>query len=513
MSGDALNTQSPGPGNGEEPSPGVGRLLRASRLRCGEELSDVADMLRIRYAYLEAIEEDRFQDLPGQAYAIGFIRAYAEHLGLDSAEVVRRFKEDSAGVEKTNLDFPVPFPEKGIPGGAILFVGVAIAVLAYGGWYLNTTYEGRFMDLISPLPERLASLAGKDDAAEAGPSPVTATADELTPAATGDGGQAQATTEPGPRESGVEQGIERIPPRFGPETAAEVTLSPGPPAEAAVTPPGTIETDRGSGLAPVPAEAEGGGPGEAVPAEVGAAKPPEAADALGTARGEGEAAGIGRPDAATGAEEETPATGGPERATAEAQVQGETRPAMGDAEPDAAGTEQAAAPPATGEVEPDAAGTEQAAAPPATGEVEQDTAGTEQAAEPPATGDAGQAPAAPAADEPEQAAVQAAAASSRGRVFGADNENSRIEVRAIMNSWIQVRDDADNRLLVTRMLRAGDSYRVPDRRGLKLLTGNAGALEILVDGEVVPSIGPVGKVLRAVALDTERLRRGSAVDD
>ena len=82
-----------------------------------------------------------------------------------------------------------------------------------------------------------------------------------------------------------------------------------------------------------------------------------------------------------------------------------------------------------------------------------------------------------------------------------------------MNSWIQVRDDADNRLLVTRMLRAGDSYRVPDRRGLKLLTGNAGALEILVDGEVVPSIGPVGKVLRAVALDTERLRRGSAVDD
>lgn len=494
MSGDALNTQSPGPGNGGEPAPGVGRLLRASRLRCGEELSDVAGMLRIRYAYLEAIEEDRFQDLPGQAYAIGFIRAYAEHLGLDSGEVVRRFKEDSAGVEKTNLDFPVPFPEKGIPGGAILFVGVAIAVLAYGGWYLNTTYEGRFMDLISPLPERLASLAGKDDAAEAGPSPVTATADELTPAATGDGGQAQATTEPGPRESGVEQGIGRIPPRFGPETAAEVTLSPGPPAEAAVTPPGTIETDRGSGLAPVPAEAEGGGPGEAVPAEEGAAKLPEAADALGTARGEGEAPGIGRPDAATGAEEETPATGGPERATAEAQVQGETRPAMGDAEPDAAGTEQAAAPPATGEVE-------------------QDTAGTEQAAEPPATGDAGQAPAAPAADEPEQAAVQPAAASSRGRVFGADSENSRIEVRAIMNSWIQVRDDADNRLLVTRMLRAGDSYRVPDRRGLKLLTGNAGALEILVDGEVVPSIGPVGKVLRAVALDSERLRRGSAVDD
>ena len=575
MSGKALNNQSPGFGNAKEPAPGVGRLLKASRLRCGEELGDVADMLHIRYTYLEAIEEDRFQDLPGQAYAIGFIRAYAEHLGLDSAEVVRRFKEDTSGVAKTNLDFPIPVAEKGIPGGAVLFVGVAIAVLAYGGWYMNTANEGYIMDLISPLPERLARLVRKDDAAEAGPSPVTATADGQTPAASGDGGQVPAPAEPGPQAFAVGQGIDRMPPRSGPETVAEVTVSPGPATETAGAPPGTIETYPASSLAPVPAEAEGGGPGEA--AEVGPASPPEAVDALGTARGEGEAPGIDRLAVATNAEEVTQAIEGPEQAAAEAEVQALTRPAMGDAEQITAGTEQAAAPPATGD--DDGAATpadndpEQAAAPPPTGEVEQDTAGMEQAAAPPATGVIGQAPATPAADEPEQAAAapaadepeqaaaapavdepeqaaaasavdeleqaaaapavdeleqaaaapaadeperaaqQAAAATSGGRVFGADNEDSRIEVRAIMNSWIQVRDDVDNRFLVTRMLRAGDSYRVPDRRGLKLLTGNAGALEILVDGEVVPSIGPVGKVLRAVALDSDRLRRGSAVDD
>ena len=564
MSGNALNSQPPGSGNGEEQAPGVGRLLKASRLRCGEELGDVADLLRIRYAYLEAIEEDRFQDLPGQAYAIGFVRAYAEHLGLDSGEVVRRFKEDSAGIAKTNLDFPVPVPEKGVPGGAILFVGVAIAVLAYGGWYLNTANEGYLTDLISPLPERLASLAGKDDAAENGPSPVTATAEEPAPQAPGDGGRAQAPAEPGPRDSGNEPGNDRMPPRSGPETAADVTL---PPAETAGTPPGIIES---GGLAPAPAEAEGGGPGEAPPPEVGPAETPEAGDASGPDTGEGEAAVTRPPDVATNTDVETPATGGPQQAMAEAETQAAGPPATDDAEQDAAGTEQATAPPATGEVERDAAGTEQAPAPPATGEVEQDiagteqataptatgeveqdiagteqaaappatdepeqaaappatgevgpdAAGTEQAAAPPATGEAGpdaagteQAAAPPATDEPEQAAQQASAAPSRGRVFGADSGNSRILVRAVMNSWIQVRDDADNRLLVTRMLRAGDSYRVPDRRGLKLLTGNAGALEILVDGEVVPSIGPIGKVLRAVALDSERLRRGSAVDD
>ena len=98
-----------------------------------------------------------------------------------------------------------------------------------------------------------------------------------------------------------------------------------------------------------------------------------------------------------------------------------------------------------------------------------------------------------------------------GRVFGTDNTDSRILVRAKMNSWIQVRDDNGNRLLLTRLLRAGDTYRVPNRPGLKLLTGNAGALEILVDGETVPSIGPLGAVRRGVALDIERLRRGTAI--
>ena len=99
------------------------------------------------------------------------------------------------------------------------------------------------------------------------------------------------------------------------------------------------------------------------------------------------------------------------------------------------------------------------------------------------------------------------------RVYGSDNDDSRIMVRAKMDSWIQVRDNTMDRLLLTRLLRAGDVYRVPDRPGLKLLTGNAGGLEILVDGQMVPSIGPVGRVRRDVALDIDRLRQGTAAVD
>jgi cytoskeleton protein RodZ len=100
---------------------------------------------------------------------------------------------------------------------------------------------------------------------------------------------------------------------------------------------------------------------------------------------------------------------------------------------------------------------------------------------------------------------------SQARVLGNENGDSRIVVRAKINSWIQIRDDVANQLLVTRLLRAGDSYHVPNRSGLKLLTGNAGALEIMVDGVLAPPIGLVGAVRRDVALDAESLMAGTAV--
>ena len=90
---------------------------------------------------------------------------------------------------------------------------------------------------------------------------------------------------------------------------------------------------------------------------------------------------------------------------------------------------------------------------------------------------------------------------------------SRVTLRAKYDSWVQVRDDVHRRLLVTRLLRAGDSYRVPDLPGLTLFTGNAGALEILVDGEAVDPIGPMGAVRRKVALDVDRLREGTATQE
>ena len=143
---------------------GVGALLRASRVRIGEDLQDVAILLRIRYPYLEAIEGGRFEELPGKTYAVGFVRAYADHLGLDGEEVVRRFKAEAAGdeVSRTDLRFPTPIAEASVPGGAIVFMGLLIAILAYGAWYVSTSDENYLADLIEPIPERLVGLVSSN---------------------------------------------------------------------------------------------------------------------------------------------------------------------------------------------------------------------------------------------------------------------------------------------------------------------------------------------------------------
>lgn len=97
------------------------------------------------------------------------------------------------------------------------------------------------------------------------------------------------------------------------------------------------------------------------------------------------------------------------------------------------------------------------------------------------------------------------------RVYGEGNTGSRITLRAGGESWIQVRA-SDDTLLMTRTLRPGDSYKVPNQSGLKLMTGNAGALEILVDGETAPAIGAMGAVKRNVMLEPDRLKAGTAAN-
>ncbi len=95
------------------------------------------------------------------------------------------------------------------------------------------------------------------------------------------------------------------------------------------------------------------------------------------------------------------------------------------------------------------------------------------------------------------------------RVYGQANTDARVRLRATEECWIQITGPG-NELLLTRILKPGDVYLVPNRPGIVMMTGNAGGLEIALDGEVLPPIGPAGAVRRNIALDPEALRAHQA---
>ena len=135
----------------------IGFLLRRTREGRRLAVADVAKVLRIRAAYLEAIEKGAYQKLPGPAYAVGFVRAYAEFLGLDGEEAVRRFKREGQGLDASpNLSLPMPIAERSIPGGRILIAALVLAVCGYGLWYYVSSGNRHQPELVAEVPASLA---------------------------------------------------------------------------------------------------------------------------------------------------------------------------------------------------------------------------------------------------------------------------------------------------------------------------------------------------------------------
>lgn len=176
--------------NGDTGASRVGAELRAARLRLGWTLEEVAQGLRIRLPFLEAIEEGRIGDLPGSAYAVGFVRTYANSLGLDPDEVARRFRAEGHEVNrKTELAFPAPVPDRGVPAGAVVLLGLILAIGAYAVWYRVSPVR-HDEPMVSAVPERLAPLAENVAPSHVSPQvasilpPPSQTAGSPAPAAT-----------------------------------------------------------------------------------------------------------------------------------------------------------------------------------------------------------------------------------------------------------------------------------------------------------------------------------------
>jgi len=81
-----------------------GARLRRSRLRAGIELEEISGVTKINPTYLRFIEEERYAELPAPVYVRGFVRAYADCVGLDSTRVatsyMKKFEADTGATPR-----------------------------------------------------------------------------------------------------------------------------------------------------------------------------------------------------------------------------------------------------------------------------------------------------------------------------------------------------------------------------------------------------------------------------
>ena len=154
----------------------IGSSLRRARERLGLELPQVEEQTRIRAKYLRALEEDEFDVLPASAYAKGFLRVYADFLGLDGERFVDEFNERFPPVDIVETAQLVRVrPRRHWLSARLVIIPVALS-LALFTWHMTTGGSGGQHHIASApqLPHvRVSAPAPTPAAPKPAPAPQT----------------------------------------------------------------------------------------------------------------------------------------------------------------------------------------------------------------------------------------------------------------------------------------------------------------------------------------------------
>lgn len=161
---DARAQRSPQTAPALDPAWRAGRKLSEARRQLGLSLDEVADRIRVRREFLEALEDMNVKLLPGKAYALAFLRSYARELGINEKAIVDQFQTESALTREDankQIRSPSSKPNRERPWMA----AAALVVLGAGfvGWRALSQDGGE------PVVEGPTSAAPNQVVAPAGP--------------------------------------------------------------------------------------------------------------------------------------------------------------------------------------------------------------------------------------------------------------------------------------------------------------------------------------------------------
>lgn len=164
---------------------GIGERLRNAREAKGLSLRAVADLTRIRAIYLQALEDERFEQLPGTVYARGFLRMYADALGLDADRLLDAYPgalepPPPSPIGTTGVEIPI---QPAAPRSRVRIIATYVAaVLSAGLLIIGIVGYVQLREFNRPVPPQAV-------APPESPTPAPATPPAAAP-------QTPATTEP-----------------------------------------------------------------------------------------------------------------------------------------------------------------------------------------------------------------------------------------------------------------------------------------------------------------------------
>jgi cytoskeletal protein RodZ len=112
-----------------ERSQTLGALLHRQREGRGMSVAELSRVTRIPLASLEAIESDRFDELPGEVFVRGFLKAYAQAVGLVPADILARYTSSRRVAFVTPLPVQTPLQAARERQGRRFGVAIAFVLL------------------------------------------------------------------------------------------------------------------------------------------------------------------------------------------------------------------------------------------------------------------------------------------------------------------------------------------------------------------------------------------------
>jgi cytoskeleton protein RodZ len=127
----------------------IGGSLREARLKRNLTPADVQKAIRIRDRYLQALENERWELLPGDAYVKGFLRTYADYLGLDGSLYVEEYNSRFAQPDEPQLvpqrfaRTDGPFAGVGFLRPLVVIAAIVVIVAAVAAWQLRASPDDK----------------------------------------------------------------------------------------------------------------------------------------------------------------------------------------------------------------------------------------------------------------------------------------------------------------------------------------------------------------------------------